>query len=273
MNVTEARRTRNLLIRLDRGEELPLALLRALGEAEARAAWVTGTGAVEAAEIVLYDQRSHDFDRTRRIDTPCGIVSLAGNAAVADGALSLRLSATLARETDLGLQLLAGQLVWARAFSIELHVVAFDDVALLRTPDERTGLPVLTAQKAAASPLAEPPRASSFAEPPRASAALPRAADPHAALQYPPPSPAAEAPVLPQRPARPRDEVEFYPEVGDAVMHFHFGECTVIGSDGDRIRLRQDKDGRVREVALSMLRIEPPKVINGKRHFKLARKN
>jgi hypothetical protein len=49
----------------------------------------------------------------------------------------------------------------------------------------------------------------------------------------------------------------------------------VIDSDGDRIRLRQDRDGRVREVALTMLRIEPPTTDpeTGKRHFKLGRKN
>ena len=60
----------------------------------------------------------------------------------------------------------------------------------------------------------------------------------------------------------------------DTVMHFAFGECTVIGSDGDRIRLRQDKDGRVREVALTMLRIETVTAgPSGARHFKLHRKN
>jgi predicted DNA-binding protein with PD1-like motif len=263
MIVTEARRTRNLLIRLDRGEELPAALLRALGEVEARAAWITGMGTVEAAEIVLFDQRSREFDRTRRIETPCGIVSLTGNAALVDGALSLQLSATLARETDLGLSLLAGQLVWARVFSVELSVLVFDDVALLRTLDERTGLLALTARPAAASTLAEP----------RAPVAALRIAEPPAVALYPPASPATETPAMPQRPMRPRDEVEIYPEVGDTVMHFHFGECTVIGSDGDRIRLRQDRDGRVREVALSMLRIEPPTIINEKRNFKLLRKN
>jgi len=48
----------------------------------------------------------------------------------------------------------------------------------------------------------------------------------------------------------------------------------VVGSDGDRIRLQQDKDSRVREVALTMLRIAEPTVLpDGKRHFTLARKN
>ena len=79
---------------------------------------------------------------------------------------------------------------------------------------------------------------------------------------------------MPQRPQKPKEDVESYPDVGDAVMHFAFGECTVLSSDGDRIRLRQDKDGRVREVALAVLRIEPPSTgSDGTRHFKLHRKN
>ena len=87
-------------------------------------------------------------------------------------------------------------------------------------------------------------------------------------------TPYHEGAAMPQRPAKPKDDVEIYPEVGDAVMHFHFGECTVVTSDGDRIRLRQDKDGRVREVALAMLKIEAPTVAaDGRRLFKLGRKN
>jgi hypothetical protein len=93
------------------------------------------------------------------------------------------------------------------------------------------------------------------------------------------PQPAAEpstGPALPQRPARPQQEEEqAYPETGDNVTHFHFGECEVITSDGERIRLRQERDGRVREVSLTMLRIEAPTVdaATGKRHFHLSRKN
>jgi len=312
MNITEARRTRHLVIRLDRGDELPAALTRALDEAEARAGWLTGTGAFEAAEIVLYDQAGRDFDRTRRIDAPCGVVSLSGNVAISEGALSLRLFTTLARETELGLQLAAGQLVWARAFSVELHMVVFDDLTLLRAADERTGLAVISAKSRAATPPAAAPPAPAEpvrpappppAEPPRAAPPAPaepvrpapphpaepvRPAPPHPAEPVraappppaepqraaPPSPPPAESPALPPKPVRPRDDIDVYPDVGDAVAHFHFGECTVISSDGDRIRLRQDRDGRVREVALSMLRIEPPTTLpDGRRHFKLSRKH
>ena len=53
------------------------------------------------------------------------------------------------------------------------------------------------------------------------------------------------------------------------------GSGVVLSSDGDRIRLRQDRDGRVREVSLTMLKIEDPTIHpeSGKRHFRLARKH
>lgn len=256
MLVIESRRTRHLILRLDSGEVLPAALQQALDVAEARAAWVTGVGTLEAAEIVLFDQQSRHTTTARRLDAPWEIVALTGNAALQNGTVSLRLSATLARETDLGLEVCAGQLVWARCHSVELHIVAFDDVGLTRVVDERTRLAIL-------QPAAGVPVAAALVEAVRAAAAA-----------LPTPVETQTSPPVPIR-QRPREEPEAYPEPGDLVNHFHFGECTVIESDGDRIRLRQDKDGRVREVALTMLRIGPPTLdqATSKRHFQLARKN
>ncbi|WP_437827673.1 PPC domain-containing DNA-binding protein [Sorangium sp. So ce1153] len=290
MNVLEARRARHLIIRLDRGEELPAALVRALDEAEARAGWIEGAGSLEQAEIALFDQASRTYAKTRVLDGPCDVVALSGSIALQQGETSLRLSATLARESGVGLQLAAGELVWARVYGLELRVTAFDDLPLVRVFDDRTGLTQLTAQSTTLPAIVgEPPRATppgQPAEPPRV-APPPQAAEPPRAVV--PPAPAGEptraAPAaaavepaavpLPQRPVRRRQEEEAYPEVGDSVTHFHFGECTVISSDGERIRLRQERDGRVREVSLTMLRIEPPTVdpATGKKQFRLARKN
>jgi predicted DNA-binding protein with PD1-like motif len=273
MNIIEPRRTRNLLLRVDRGEELPSAVLRALDQAEARAAWIQGIGSLEAAELALFDQPTRTYGKARRIEGPSDILSLQGNVAVHEGAGFLRMSATLARETDVGLVIFGGELVWARAYAVELHVIAFDDLALSRSFDARTGLALLTSRGGSDSvrppppPAPDPVRLASAAEPPRAPPAQPT----YAVSAEPSP----QGPALPTRPARPQVEVEVYPEVGDHVSHFHFGECVVVDSDGDRIRLRQERDGKVREVALTMLKIEPPTVDpeSGKRHFRLARKN
>ena len=70
------------------------------------------------------------------------------------------------------------------------------------------------------------------------------------------------------------EDFSVYPEENDVITHFQFGRCTVLSSDGERLRLQQDKDGRVREVALTMLRIGTPTVMeDGRKHWDLTRKN
>ena len=57
-------------------------------------------------------------------------------------------------------------------------------------------------------------------------------------------------------------------------MHFAFGRCEVVTSDGDRLHLRLGKDGRVKEIALEMLKVTPLAPVEGAtgKHFKLDRK-
>jgi predicted DNA-binding protein with PD1-like motif len=334
MIVTESRRSRHLVIRLQRDEELPGALQRALDEAEARSGWLAGLGAVDAAEIAVLDPLGGPA-RVRRIEGRCNVVALAGNVATRDGALSVRLTVTLARETDLGNELCGGELLWARAHALELCVTAFDDAELARIDDPRTGLTALAAgaarivpsgnRAAGTAPPSEPPRPAPAPEPARAAPAPieapveePRAVafhvepppreEPRVAARPEPPRSAQPVEVA-REPARPDstreplradvprspspqtsadlqlpppvrlrrpqvDTTEVYPEVGDRATHFHFGECTIIASDGERIRLRQERDGRVREVSLEMLRIEPPTTdpTTGQRTFLLSRK-
>jgi predicted DNA-binding protein with PD1-like motif len=309
MIVREAHRTRHLVIRLDRGDELPGALVRALDESEARSGFVTGAGTLEAAVLRNSDKTTY------RLDAPSDVVSFSGTIAVQAGATSLQLAAVLSRATEVGLSTFGGTLTWGRVRSIELHAVIFDDVALARVDDPETGLAVLDLRASSASvvvrpaapapapvpvvieharpahdggsavrPAVAPPRPS---PPPPAPAPVrapapavepPRAPPPPAPMHTPSTTPPNEAVALPQKPQKPKEDFDSYPEIGDSVMHFHFGECTVIGSDGDRIRLRQDRDGRVREVALTMLRIELSASEEGggpdaPRHFKLHRKN
>ncbi len=79
---------------------------------------------------------------------------------------------------------------------------------------------------------------------------------------------------MPQRPPRPPTDFDtLYPEPGDAVEHFAFGSAEVLRSDGDRLHLRVHKDGRIREIALEMLRVTRlPDTEDGKRHFRLERR-
>ena len=55
--------------------------------------------------------------------------------------------------------------------------------------------------------------------------------------------------------------------------HFAFGQCEVLKSDGDRLHLRMPRDGRVKEIALEMLKVTELARADGEpRRFKLERK-
>jgi len=57
MNVAESKRVRHLVLHIERGEELPVALIRALHDVEAKSARMTGAGIVQAIEIASIDSK------------------------------------------------------------------------------------------------------------------------------------------------------------------------------------------------------------------------
>lgn len=78
--------------------------------------------------------------------------------------------------------------------------------------------------------------------------------------------------VIPDRiPKRAAEEQEF-PEARDRVDHFHFGLAEVLKSDGDRLHVKVDRDGRIKEIALQMLKVTRLEDTNGVRFFRLDRK-
>jgi predicted DNA-binding protein with PD1-like motif len=270
MKVMEAHRARHLVLRLDRGEELPGAIVRALEEADVRSAWLSGLGTLEAAELAVFDARQRTYAKGRRFEPGGDIVSLSGNVAQLDGSTCVRLFATLARETEAGLTVVGGELMSGRAFAVELHVTVLEDAALARVADERTGqLTLVRGSAAPSAPSPEPRTPAPKGGPEQSSPSIVEMARQAVTGEQP-------QHLSPQRRERPREDFsEAYPEVGDMATHFHFGECKIISSDGDKIRLQQLKDLRVREVALSALRTElvseDPET--HQRAFRLLRKN
>ena len=284
MNVAESKRVRHLVLHVERGEEVPVALIRTLHDVEAKAASLTGVGIVEAIELASIDARGQSV--IHRIDTPTLVISLAGNVAMEDGATNVHLYATLARQTELGHQTLSGHVRWARASALDLFVTVFEDLVLERLTDEQgfsaalhaqtratagSALRVVVAEEAPREPVIAAPAAP--AAPVVPAKPVPGARGPEQDLKVQPTTPALAPPARLHKPQE--DTTEVYPDVGDFVSHFQFGECEVISSDGERIRLRQIKDGRVRELALAMLKVEGPTTdpATNKRMFKLSRKN
>lgn len=262
MHSTESRRGRTIVLHLEAGDELPGSLVRALDGLEVKFGWVSGAGLLEAAEVRMPLPRNGVT--AWNLEGPLVLSSLAGPLQVHDGVLAPLLWASVAKAGELGPAAVAGELAWAAVLRVDLVVSVFDDVAPGRTevaaaPREEAAPP--RAAPVASAPLVTPPPQ---APPPPAPAARPAAA----------PTPAVAGPVpVPMRVHRAQPELETYPEVGDQVVHFAFGRCEVVLSDGDKISIRED-GGRTRSVGLAMLRIGKPTVdpATGKRVFELGRR-
>lgn len=260
--VTE--RARHLVLRLE-GVALPDALLGALRDEVVTAGWLRGSGVLDDVEIRTAS------GRPRALSGAVHAVMLEGSVGLARGDVSCGLRAVLARETDTGIETVAGEIVRARARFVEVVVSAFDDLAATRVTDEATGVTTLAPDPStvrAPSPVAAPAPAEARPAPVEAA---PRPAPPQAAAS----SPQLQPSQLPPKPVRPKsnDEEVAYPDAGDVVEHFHFGTCEVVKSDGDRLHLRDPREGRIKEIALEKLKVTPlPSDEGAPRRFKLDRK-
>jgi predicted DNA-binding protein with PD1-like motif len=261
----------HLLLRLHAGDVLPDTLLAELRKRQITGGSLRLSGVVKDVELSAFSAELEGPGGTKHIAGPIQAVVLEGNLGVADGDVCADLRVVLARETDRGLETIAGQLRRARVVGLEGSVTLFDETVVPRAKDKAAGIRLLrddAVVSAATLPRADVDRASAPAPPPA------RASVPAAAPSAPvvPPSPgswsdavAASAPSHPARPpatlTRPPRRVEEsedgpYPVAGDTAEHFAFGSCEVLKSDGDRLHLRM-KDGRIREIALEMLKVTP----------------
>jgi predicted DNA-binding protein with PD1-like motif len=300
---------RHLLLRFTQPARLPDAMLAALRDEVVLAGWMRASGVLSDVQIRVASGGGPSSP-PRRISGVVQVIAMEGSIGLAGGDVSCGLRVVLARETESGLETIAGDLVDARIEALEVMITAFDDVTATRQLDP-AGVWVLDATDgtvrpspspgalptAATSPAPPPPPApaqpqvapsplqSGFAEisraavePPRAAAAAPAPAP--AAPPAPRPSPTFSAGVMnamPARIARPvqaETEDDPVPEPGDVVEHFAFGRCEVVKTDGDRLHVRLGKDQRIKEIALEMLKVTALPAEEGQttRHWKLARK-
>jgi predicted DNA-binding protein with PD1-like motif len=289
-HVQRSERSRHLVLRLTAGEALPQALVSALREEGVSAGWLRAGGLVTDVELRAFDPARGQLGGRRSLAGPVHVLSIESSIGMAGGEPSLSLRAVLARETDRGLETFAGEIASARALALEAVVTVFEDLVLARSADA-TGIALLDAGGPGApapSPAGAPrgpsgeggarggaSAASAWSAAASASTTIDR--DPPRAA-YPGPSAAAGASgqgppaPIPHRPAKPALVEQPIPEPGDIVDHFAFGRCEVIKTDGDRLHLRIPKDGRIREIALEMLRVIPLEDEGGVRRFKLERR-
>jgi hypothetical protein len=251
------------------GERLPGALLVALREQGVACGWVRASGVLDDIEL-----RGSIGTPPRHIAGRAHAITIEGSVGLTAGDVTVGLRAVLVHPSEGGTETLAGEITSARIIGLEAIVTALDDVAAGRALDANTDVWLMGEVVA----LAPPPAAA-----PRAKAEWSEAA---AVSAEPPPAPARRAPptvtqvigaAMPQRLVRPAAVVEespsfVAPEVGDVVEHFAFGSCEVIKSDGERLHLKLDRDSRVKEISLEMLRVTPLASDGPNRRFKLDRK-
>jgi predicted DNA-binding protein with PD1-like motif len=271
VRVHRSEQSRLLVIHIGAGEPLPQVLSARLSEERVACGWLRASGVLADVELRAFDGHLGRLGPTRRIAGPVHALSLESSIGLVDGAPAFSLRAVLGRDNDRGLETLAGEIVGARAMAVEVLVTVMDDLALGRWADE-TGVALLDGLDHGGDPTPPPalglPIRSPSSPPARPgpgsaggwSNALEAStqADRDGAGQ-PRGAGASGGAPMPQRPARPgKIEVDApVPEAGDVVDHFAFGRCDVIKSDGDRLHLRVHKDGRIREIALEMLRVTP----------------
>jgi predicted DNA-binding protein with PD1-like motif len=266
---------RHIVFRLYGDEALPNGLLKAMREGAVSCGWMRASGVLAEVELRAYGADIGGQGAERRIAGPVQLLSLEGSVGLSDGDVSVGMRAILARETDTGMETLAGEIVAARIVALEGVVTAFDDLAMARAMDPEAGvwlfgegavlaahrdtMPAADLARAGANPAAAAPPAAAkpaWSEAVSASASKPIPQGPARYNIAGPPQPPVA--VMPRPVARPPvDDMPDgpFPEEGDVVEHFAFGTCDVIKSDGERLHLRVHKDGRIKEIALEMLRV------------------
>jgi hypothetical protein len=194
--------------------------------------WVQGVGYVDGAELRV---ATEDGETVVRLNGRFNLLSLAGPRG---GPFTV----TLARTSDAGVQVVGGELVLSRSagINLSLHLAVLARGAHVPAP------------AVAAQSVVMPVRPAS------------------GGVTW-----ASTAATSAQKAAREEAEhaEEHIPDAGDLVQHFAFGLCEVLTSDGERLRIR-DVEGpkRIREVALSMLRVMAPTDSDGKKLFQLVRR-
>jgi predicted DNA-binding protein with PD1-like motif len=312
VKTTTSETSRHIVIRADAGEVLPDSLLAALRDNDVGAGWMRASGVLSEVDLRAFSAEAGGLGATRRIAGPVQVLSLEGSIGISRGEVTVGMRALLARETDRGMETLAGEIVSARIAGLEAIVTALDDVAIGRVLDASAGVWLLEADPSTRrepppprAPSGSPPSGGPFRPVIDASSdrvtvppaialgawpAIPVAAAPSPAWgaaisasadvvkeKPPAPRPPAASPtgnVIPPKPVRAiiTDDNLLFPEAGDVVEHFAFGRCEVLKSDGDRLQIKVGKDGRMREIALEMLRVTELESQSEQRRFKLDRK-
>lgn len=286
MRTFESRKSRRIVVRLDRGEELVETLEGLARREDFGAAWVRGIGSLAWVELDRHDQARKKPEPPQRFDTACELLTLEGSLARTGDAPRALLHATIARRTDNGVDVIGGRMRAAGVFAVELVIEHFADLALSRTPDDATGL-ALFAGEGEAPPRpakwtapavhedeeeeapAPPSSGVSWADVAAVSAAPPVHEPPRRARSTPSAEPAFRA-SLPDRRAPAEDvydDDELQPQKGDFIDHRQFGLCKIDREDEEGGLIIRLPSGIRKTIKLDFMEVGRPRMEGTRRVF------
>jgi hypothetical protein len=235
-------------------------------------------------EVRAYDAHARAREAGRTIEGPVEALVLEGAFGLTRGSLAVSTRAVLAMRDSFGERVTAGSVEGARIDGGEVLVTGFPGTDIVRTlrGDAGVWLFQLEAEAAVSPGVArarererdDEPRAARPAAPPVPSAwaALADASD---AVTTAPPRDARLPKASPPGRTAPHaggDDDEAFVEQGAVVEHFSFGEGDVLKSDGERVHVRFERDGRIREFSLAVLTVTPAGTRRGKPYFKVTKR-
>jgi len=140
MRTTESKKTRNIVGRLERGDKLPDALLAAAEKHGVKAGRISAIGGVTNLKVTEYDIRERKYTEPLFRAGMTEVLSLAGNLSLRDGRPFFHLHLCGSWQENGETRIIAGHLVEAETFVCEFHLIAYDDVDLVREVEPKTGL-------------------------------------------------------------------------------------------------------------------------------------
>ncbi len=141
-------RARHVVVRATDGDVVPDDLARVLGDQGVRCGWVRASGVLVDVELRAFDGPG----TPRRIAGPVHALSLDGSVGLEHGEPSVGLRGVLVRETDRGMETLAGEILSARVVALEAFVTVFEDLAIGRALDAKANVVLFGGPGEAGSP-------------------------------------------------------------------------------------------------------------------------
>lgn len=259
MKAQAPKEQRTLVVAFETGDIFPDSVRGVLDSACVASGVWRGSAEVRDVDATLFGV-DHTV-RTIHLPGPIELVRFEGHVAMDAGRPRATLRALANHPSPFGDKLVAMHVSRCTFVRGNAVVTAWDDTALAHPSDpERSHyFEIASGDESLAQTAAH------------------RAAPPVAARAPSPldSSPAMDHPIKP--PAKRRSDhpdvfADFEPEPGDTAEHFAFGRCEVVRFDGDRLHIRTEREGKVLEIAVSVLNVIPVQTDTRPRHFRLERK-